>query len=179
MVKATECNLRRTAKRKGILGHLNKSNKELLRILYKLKRITENLSRNEFNKIIKMPNLSLNELKKIERMNNLSLNELNRIAIARNIKNYKDMSREDLLIALLESNQSHTELLKIDDSNIEIRQTKKLFNNLRNNFSREKIKKHREKFHKKERVCNYLKGKDSLTTKEKRVLKILKGTLKS
>ena len=179
MVKATECNLRRTAKRKSILGHLNKSNKELLRILYKLKRITENLSRNEFNKIIKMPNLSLNELKKIERMNNLSLNELNRIAIARNIKNYKDMSREDLLIALLKSNQSHTELLKIDDSNTEIGETKKLFNNLRNNFSREEIKKYREKFHKKERVYNYLKGKDSLTTKEKRVLKILKGTLKS
>ena len=64
MVKATEYNLRRTAKRKGILGHQNKSNKELLRIIYKLKCITENLSRNEFNKIIKMPNLSLNELKK-------------------------------------------------------------------------------------------------------------------
>ena len=37
-------------------------------------------------------------------MNNLSLNELNRVAIAKNIKNYKDMSREDLLIALLKSN---------------------------------------------------------------------------
>ena len=68
MVKATEYNLRSTAKRKGILGHQNKSNEDLLRIIYKLKRITENLSRNEFNKIIKMPNLSLNELKKIERM---------------------------------------------------------------------------------------------------------------
>ena len=77
MVKATEYNLRRTAKRKGILGHQNKSNKELLRIIYKLKRITENLFRNELKKIIKMPNLSLNDLKKIERMNNLSLNELN------------------------------------------------------------------------------------------------------
>ena len=40
MVKATEYNLRKTAKRKGILGHQNKSNKELLR------RITENLYRN-------------------------------------------------------------------------------------------------------------------------------------
>ena len=74
-------------------------------------------------------------------MNNLSLNELNRIAIARNIKNYKDMSRKDLLIALLKSNQSHTELLKMDDSNTEIRETKKLFNNLRNNFSRKEMKK--------------------------------------
>ena len=81
MVKATEYNLRRTAKRKGILGHQNKSNKELLRIIYKLKRITENLFRNELKKIIKMPNLSLNDLKKIERMNNLSLNELNRIIL--------------------------------------------------------------------------------------------------
>ena len=108
-----------------------------------MKCITENLSRNGLNKIIKMPNLSLNEIKKIERMNNLSLNELNPIAIARNIKNYKDILREDLLIALLKSNQSHTELLKIDDSNTEIGETKKLFNSLRNNFSREEIKKHR------------------------------------
>ena len=54
------------------------------------------------------------------------------------IKNYKDISREDLLIALLKSNPSHTELPKIDDSTTEISETKKLFNNLRNNFSREK-----------------------------------------
>ena len=82
MVNATEYNLRRTTKRKGILGHQNKSNKELLRIIYKLKRITGNLYRNGLKKI-KMPNLSLNDFKKIERMNNLSLNELNRIKICR------------------------------------------------------------------------------------------------
>ena len=66
MAKATKYKLRRTAKRKGILGHQNKS--ELLRIIYKLKRITENLFRNGLKKIIKMPNLSLNDLKKIERI---------------------------------------------------------------------------------------------------------------
>ena len=44
-------------------------------------------------------------------MNDLSLNELNQIAIARNIKNYMNI-REDLLIALLKSNQSHTEIPK-------------------------------------------------------------------
>ena len=121
-----------------------------------------------------MQNLSLNELKKIKSINNLSINVLKQMAMVRHIKNYKDMSREDLLIALLKSNPSHTELLKIDDSNTEIGETKKLFNNLRNNFSREEIKKHREKFHKKEWVYNHLKEieqKDSLTTKEKRVLK--------
>ena len=136
-VKGTEYNLRRTAKRKRILGHQNKSNKELLRITYKLKRITGNLSRNGLKKI-KMPNLSLNDFKKIERMNNLSLNELNQIAIAKNIKNYKDMSREYLLIALLKSNPSHTELLKIDDSNTEIGEFKELFNNLREIIFQEK-----------------------------------------
>ena len=67
------------------------------------------------------------------------------------------MSKEDLLIALLKSNKSHTELLKIDNSNTEIGETKKLFNTLRNNFSQEEIMKHREKFHKKEKVYNYLK----------------------
>ena len=81
MVKATEYNLRRTAKRKGILGHRNKSNKELLRIIYKLKHINKNLSRNEFNKIMQMQNLSLDKLKKIEKMNNLSLNALEKMVI--------------------------------------------------------------------------------------------------
>ena len=54
------------------------------------------------------------------------------------------MSKEDLLIALLKSNKSHTELLKIDNSNTEIGETKKLFNTLRNNFSQEEIKKQRK-----------------------------------
>ena len=53
MVKVTEYKLRKTTKRKGIIGHQNKSNKELLRIIYKLKRITENLYRNRLNKITK------------------------------------------------------------------------------------------------------------------------------
>ena len=176
MAKAAEYKLRRTAKRKG---QQNKSNKELLRIIYKLKRITENLSRNEFNKILKMSNLSLDKLKKIERMNNLLINALEQMAIARHIKNYKDMLREDLLIAFLKSNPSHTEILKIDISNTEIGEIKKLFNNLRNNFSREEIRKHRTNFYKKEQVYNYLKEKDSLTTKKERVLKNIESILKS
>ena len=84
------------------------------------------------------------------------------------------MSKEDLLdllIDLLKSNPSHAELLKIDDSNTEIEGAKKLFNNLRNNFLKEEIKKHRKKFYEKERVYNYLKGKYSLTKREKAVLK--------
>ena len=52
------------------------SREKLLSTLDKLDCITENVSKNGLNKIVKMQNLSLNELKQIERMNNLSLNKL-------------------------------------------------------------------------------------------------------
>ena len=71
-----------------------------------------------------MQNFSLNELKKIERMNNLSLNALKQIAIARNIKNYEDMSKEDLLIALIKFSESHIDPLKDNDINTEIGETR-------------------------------------------------------
>ena len=131
MVKVTEYKLRKTAKNKGIIGLIG-----FLQNIYKLKRIYDNLSRNEFNKITRMQNFSLNELKKIERMNNLSLNALKQIAIARNIKNYEDMSKEGLLIFLIKYNKSHIELLKDNDSNTQIGEIIKLFNKLRINFSR-------------------------------------------
>ena len=54
-----------------------------------------------------------------------------------------------------------------------IKEVRKLFRELRNNFSREETKKIREKFHKKEVVYNILKGKeqkDALTKKHKQVL---------
>ena len=119
-----------------------------------------------------MKNLSVNELVKIERMNNLSLNALKQMAIARHIKNFKEMSKEDLLIALLKSNEIHAELLKSEDnSNTEIGETKKLFNGLRSNFSLKEIKEQRRKFDKKEFVYKQLKEKDSLTKKAEKMLK--------
>ena len=144
MVELTEYKLRETVKNNGTKDYKNMSKERLLSTYDAINRITDNLSRNGLNKIAKMQNLSLNELEKIERMNNLSLNTIEQMAIARHIKNYKDMPREDLLIALLKSSQSHTELLKTGDSNTEIGGAKKL-NNLRNNFSREEIKKHIKK----------------------------------
>ena len=83
---------------------------------------------------MKIQNLSLNDLEKIERMNNFSLDELNQMAITRNIKTYLNMPRKDLLIALLKSNQDHAELQKSKYNNKEIEETKKTFNELRNNF---------------------------------------------
>ena len=118
-----------------------------------------------------MQNLSLNELEQIAEMNNLPQNKLKQIAKTRRVKYYKDMSKEDLLIALLKSNQSHTELRKSEDNNTEIGETKKLFNELRNNFSKEEIKKIRKKFRYMEETDEYLKEleqKDNLTKQEKK-----------
>ena len=117
-----------------------------------------------------MQNLSLNDLEQIERMNNLSLNELKQIAKIRHIKTNRNTLKEDLLIALLKSNQSYTELRKSEDNNEEIEETKKIFNELRNNFSKEEIKKIRRKFRFRESIDEYLKELeqlDSLTKQEK------------
>ena len=56
------------------------------------------------------------------------------------------MSREELFIDLLKSKQSHTELCRSKDNISEIEETKKIFNELRNRFSKEKIKKLEENF---------------------------------
>ena len=157
MVKLTKYELKLIAKNRGIYNYLNMSKEKLLSTLDKLEGITENLSKYELNEIAKMQNLSLDGLEQIERMNNLSLDELKQIAIRRHIKNYKDMSKEDLLIALLKLNQSHTGLLKSKNNNTEIEETKKLFNELRNNFSKEEINMIREKFYINETNTEYLK----------------------
>ena len=81
------------------------------------------------------------------------------------------MLKEDLLIALLKSNKSHTEPWKSENNNTEIEEAKKIFNEYRNIFTKEKIKEARKNFSDKEIFDEYLKGleeKDSLTKKEKR-----------
>ena len=115
------------------------------------------MSKNVLKKIVKMQNLSLNQLEQITEINSFSENKLKQIAEIRHIKNYKDMSKEDLLIDLLKSNQSHAELRKSEDNNTEIRETKKIFNEVRNNFSKEEIKKIRRKFRFKRGFDEYLK----------------------
>ena len=147
------------------------SRENLLSILDKLERITENLSNYGLNKIARMQNLSLNELQQIEETNNFSENKLKKIAKSRRIKKYEDMSKEDLIITLLKSNQSYTELRKSEDNNTEIEETKKIFNKLRNNFSRKKLHNIREIFYLKKYIPEYLKEleeKGILTEQEKK-----------
>ena len=57
-----------------------------------------------------MQNLSQNELNQIAEMHNQSRDELERIAKIRRIKNYEEMSKEELIISLLKSKQSIAEL---------------------------------------------------------------------
>ena len=96
-----------------------------------------------------MQNLSRNDLEQITEMNNLSLNKLKQIAKTRSIKNYNNMSREGLLIAILKSKQSRVELYKSKSNNTEIEETRKFFNEIRNKFSKSVIKEIRKKLYEK------------------------------
>ena len=91
-------------------------------------------------------------------MLNLSQNELEQITKMRRIKNYKNMSKEELLIALLKSKQSLTELRKSKSNNAKIEETKKIFNELRNMFSKPRIKKLEKSYMKKKRLKNIKKS---------------------
>ena len=90
-------------------------------------------------------------------MLNLLRNELEQIAKMIRIKNYNNMSKEELLIALLKSSQSLAELQKSKLNNVEIEETRKIFNKLEKRFSKEKIKETREKFYGKEKIYKYFK----------------------
>ena len=122
------------------------SREKLLSTLDESDRIFKDLSQNGLKRIVKMGNLPQNELKKITKMQNLSQNKIEKIAKMRRIKNFKSMSREELLIALLKSKQSHAELSRSKDNNAEIEETKNIFNELRNRFSKEKRKKLEKNF---------------------------------
>ena len=111
------------------------SRENLLSTLDESERIFENLSQNELERIARMQNLSHNELKQITKMQNLSQNKLEQIAKMRHIKNHNNMSREELLI-------------KSKSNNTEIEDTRKNSNEIRNKFSKSKIKENGEKLNK-------------------------------
>ena len=137
MVNLATHELRLIARKRGIKNYQNMSRKTLLSTL------------DEWEHIFK--DLSQNGLKRIAKMQNLSQNELEQIAEMRHIKNYKNMSREELLIALLKSKQSHSELYKSKSNNAEIEETKKIFNNIRNKIKKSQIKIIRKDLYEKER----------------------------
>ena len=152
MVNLTTYELRLIAEKRGIKNYKNMSREKLLCTLDESEHNFKNISQNGLERIPKMQNLSQNELEKITKMQNLSQNELEQIAKMRCIKNYKNMSNEELLIALLKSVQSTAELYKSKSNYAEIEETKKIFNELRKKFSKSKIKEIRKKLYEKEKV---------------------------
>ena len=124
MVKFTTNKLRLITKNRGIKNYQNMSKEKLLSTLDELECVFENLSQNGLERIAKIDNLSQNNLKEIAETQGLSQNKLEQISKMKLNKNYKSMSKERLLIPLLKSGQSHTELSKSKSNNSEIQEIK-------------------------------------------------------
>ena len=65
--------------------------------------ISEILARSDLNKLAKRQNISKGEVDDVIRLNNMSFDNLKRIAKLRNIKNYGNLSKEDLIYVILRS----------------------------------------------------------------------------
>ena len=128
MINLTKYELKQIAGNRCIKNYWNMSRDELFNTMAESEQILKNSSENGFKQIARMENLSQNELKQIVKMKDLLQNELEQIAKIRRTKNYKNMLRGNLLIALLKSKQSIAELHKSKD-NAEIEETKKFLMN--------------------------------------------------
>ena len=98
---------------------IEKNTNLLQNILTQVKK-RKKLFEKGLKKIAKVQNLSQNELNQIAEMRNHSRDELEQIAKIRRIKNYEEMSKEELIISLLKSKQNIAELFNnnIDDDKI-------------------------------------------------------------
>ena len=101
------------------IEQIKKNTNLLQNILAQVKK-RKRLFEKRLKKIAKMQNLSQNELNQIAEMRDQSRDELERIAKIRRIKNYEEMSKEELIISLLKSKQSIVELFinDLDDNKI-------------------------------------------------------------
>ena len=94
-----------------------KKNTNLLQNILAHVKKRKRLFEKGLKKIPKMQNLSQNELNQITEMRGQSRDELERIAKLRRIKNYEEMSKEELIISLLKSKQSIAELFNNNNIN--------------------------------------------------------------
>ena len=103
------------AKNRGIKEPQNMSTEELLNTLSrydsrrKVKSNRRKLLKIKLEKIAKIQNISKNELSKAEKLQNKSINELRGIARLRRIKNYDNLTKEDLIISFLKSESNPLE----------------------------------------------------------------------
>ena len=67
------------------------------------------LNKINLEKIAKKQNISKNELRKAKKLQNKSIDELKEIAGLRRIKNYDNLTKEDLIFSLLKSESNPAE----------------------------------------------------------------------
>ena len=106
-------------------------NKNLLQnILEKVKKRKRSFEKG-LKKIAKMQNLSQNEQNLIAETCGQSRDQLERIAKIRRIKNYEEMSKEELIIYLLKSKQCIAELFNNNLDDHKISDIRRILNRLR------------------------------------------------
>ena len=121
-------------KNRGIKKPQKMSTEEILNTLYRhdikreVKSNRRKLSKINLKKIAKKQNISRNELRKAEKLQNKSIDKLQEIARLRRIKNYDNLTREDLIFSLLKS-----------ESNLAERNYMEYFNNSTNDEIKSKI----------------------------------------
>ena len=111
----TKKELNLIAKNRGIKKPQNVSTEELIDTLsrYDTKRKVNSNRRKilkmGLEKIAKKQNISKNELRKAEKLQDKSIDELQEIAKLRGIKNYDNLTKEDLIFSLLKSESNPAE----------------------------------------------------------------------
>ena len=107
----------------------------------------ERLFEKGLKKMAKMQNLSLNEFNQIAGMHGQSRDEFERIAKIRRIKNYEEMTKEELIISLLKSKQSITELFNNNLYDNKISDIRRILNRLRDILPRKYRKEIKDKLY--------------------------------
>ena len=105
-----------------------------------------------------MQNLSQNELNQIAEMHNQSRDELERIAKIRRIKNYEEMSKEELIISLLKSKQSIAKLFNNNLNNDKISDIKRILSRLRDILPQKYRKEIKKKSFRKQKIRKILEN---------------------
>ena len=101
----------------GIKEPQKMSTEELLNTLYRydikceVKSNRRKLNKINLKKNAKKQNISRNELCKAEKLQNKSKDELQEIAKLRRIKNYDNLTREDLIFSLLKSESKNQKVI--------------------------------------------------------------------
>ena len=116
------------------------------------------------NKFIKKQNISKNDLHKAKELHNMSIDNLKKIAILRRIKNYDNLSREDLIYTILRSESSLIEnnYMKYINNNTndkikpKINNIRIILSRLGNIVTKDDTNKIREELYEIERIYNRL-----------------------